>query len=574
MACRGLIEGAYTTKGLALAAQASFYKMAETGNQALAYTYAGDNAQGAGTMQKFSVAVTEAEKDLDTVVSALQNDGLVDRSIINALTGRITTVKTTLENEYVPLIRKMRGIAAYQGNTAALDADIMRSISLSEQIGGELESVADDIWNAGEGVYTGYVNFLMTGVRNIRISVVVTIVLSLILVIVLGTLIRKPFKKIIESLQEISQNWDLTKQVAVKGRDESGQVAHYINMTFEKLRTLIQAMKKMSSSLENTGESLNQNIAQSVSSVTEITASLESIKKQVDSQGAEVDSTADSMARIMAQVVALDGNIAEQVGSVERSSQAVEEMAVSIRSVSDTLETNVQNIQSLADASNKGRQDAQVVVSGAEAIAQESEGLQEINAVIQNIASQTNLLSMNAAIEAAHAGEVGKGFAVVADEIRKLAENSSEQSKTISSILKKIKTSIEGITTSTSIMVQGFDIIEEGVGTVSRQESVIREAMAKQEAGSQNITDAMGTLKTIMESIKDSSGTIAQEGADIQQMANGLKQITAEIQNSMAEITAGAEQVSGGISGISEIGGKNKENIEALDGEIANFMVV
>ena len=92
-----------------------------------------------------------------------------------------------------------------------------------------------------------------------------------------------------------------------------------------------------------------------------------------------------------------------------------------------------------------------------------------VNSVMDNIASQTNLLSMNAAIEAAHAGESGKGFAVVAEEIRKLAEDSSEQSKTISTVLKKIKESIDKISRSTDNVLKKFEAIDSSVRTVADQ---------------------------------------------------------------------------------------------------------
>jgi methyl-accepting chemotaxis protein len=259
--------------------------------------------------------------------------------------------------------------------------------------------------------------------------------------------------------------------------------------------------------------------------------------------------------------------------NAESVSAAANEMADTIRAVTQTLEQNAANIESLEHSSNEGKADAQVVVEGVRSIAQESEGLKEINAVIENIASQTNLLSMNAAIEAAHAGEVGKGFAVVADEIRKLAENSSEQSKTISSILQKIQTSIDGITASTDVMLKGFDTIEEGVAKVSRQEGVIRESMLKQDAGSQNISASVEKLKEITENVKKSSGSIANEGTDVQNKTTKLTQVTTEIQYSMTEIAAGAEQISIGITNINEISVKNKQNITMMDNEITKFKV-
>jgi methyl-accepting chemotaxis protein len=248
-------------------------------------------------------------------------------------------------------------------------------------------------------------------------------------------------------------------------------------------------------------------------------------------------------------------------------------MLANIQSVTQTLVRNAENVKDLTDASEVGRTGLQEVASDIQEIARESEGLLEINAVMENIASQTNLLSMNAAIEAAHAGEAGKGFAVVADEIRKLAESSGEQSKTISSVLKKIKESIDKITKSTDAVLNKFEAIDNGVKIVADQEENIRNAMEEQGEGSKQILNAIGQLNEITQMVKGGSMEMLEGSREVIQESKNLEAVTQEITNGMNEMATGADQINVAVTQVNNISGSNKENIEILVREVSKFKV-
>jgi methyl-accepting chemotaxis protein len=192
---------------------------------------------------------------------------------------------------------------------------------------------------------------------------------------------------------------------------------------------------------------------------------------------------------------------------------------------------------------------------------------------MENIASQTNLLSMNAAIEAAHAGESGKGFAVVADEIRKLAESSSEQSKTIGTVLKKIKGSIDKITKSTSEVLNKFEVIDSGVKTVAEQEANIRNAMEEQSAESQQLLAAASKLAEITQLVKSGSDEMFEGSKQVVTEGKNLKMATQDIADGMREIAAGAEQIDTAVNRVNSISVNNKENINILVNEVSRFKV-
>jgi methyl-accepting chemotaxis protein len=248
-------------------------------------------------------------------------------------------------------------------------------------------------------------------------------------------------------------------------------------------------------------------------------------------------------------------------------------MLANIQSVTQTLVKNEENVTKLSGAAEVGRASLQAVSADIQEIARESAGLLEINGVMENIASQTNLLSMNAAIEAAHAGEAGKGFAVVAAEIRKLSESSSGQSKTISTVLKKIKDSIDKITLATNVVSLNFESINEGVKTVTDQESNIRNAMEEQSIGSKAILESIAHLHEITWEVKQSAQEMYSNSREVIQESESLGKITIEIREGMQEIAVGAEQIDRVVNQVNDISTENKNRIDALMTKVSRFKV-
>jgi methyl-accepting chemotaxis protein len=401
-------------------------------------------------------------------------------------------------------------------------------------------------------------------------SVLIT---ALIIFFVSGN-IAKPIARVALTLKDISEGeGDLTKTVAVNSKDEIGDLARYFNETLEKIRELVVTIKKQAVSLSDIGNDLAGNMNETDSAINEITANIQNINGQVINQSSSVSETNATMEQITINIDKLKNHIDRQSNSVAQSSSAIEEMLANVQSVTRTLIGNGANVKELMDASEIGRAGLQEVAADIQAIARESEGLLEINAVMENIASQTNLLSMNAAIEAAHAGEAGKGFAVVADEIRKLAENSGEQSKTISAVLKKIKDSIDKITRSTGSVLNKFEAIDNGVRTVSEQEENIRNAMEEQGAGSKQILEAMGQLNEVTHIVRMGSEEMLEGSRQVIEESRNLELVTREISDGMNEMAAGTEEINVAVNRVHGISGENKESIEVLVREVSRFKV-
>jgi methyl-accepting chemotaxis protein len=384
--------------------------------------------------------------------------------------------------------------------------------------------------------------------------------------------ISRPIAHTMTGLKDIAEG-DLTKEIAVHSRDEVGDLARYVNFTVEKIKGLVLSIRKDADVLSQTGSDLAGNMTETAAAINQITAHIHRIKEQTNRQGASVKDTNAIMEQVVEHIDRINDQIQKQSACVNQSSSAVEQMLANIRRVTQTLVENEENVTKLSQASDVGRTGLQEVSSDIKEIARESEGLLEINAVMENIASQTNLLSMNAAIEAAHAGEAGKGFAVVADEIRKLAESSSEQSKTISDVLKKIKSSIDKITLSTGEVLLNFEAINEGVKTVTDQEANVRSAMEEQGIGSKVILESIERLNEITGEVKGSAQRMLEGSHKVIEESKSLEGITAEIGDGMQEMASGAEQIDTAVHRVNDISIENKNQIEQLMTEVSRFKI-
>jgi len=403
---------------------------------------------------------------------------------------------------------------------------------------------------------------------------VVAIVIITIVVVLLTRRLVEPIRKTVAMLKDLSEGeGDLTKRLTVKSTDEIGEMAVSFNLVLDKVRNLVVAIKGQAEVLSGVGVELASSMNETAAAVQQISANLESIKNQTINQSASVTETNSTMEQITLNIQKLDGHIDRQAASVTQSSSAIEEMLANIDSVTQTLTKNATNVTELSAASDKGRTDLGAVSTKIREVAKDSQGLLEISGVIQDIASQTNLLSMNAAIEAAHAGESGRGFAVVADEIRKLAESSGAQAKTISSMLKKIKDSVEGITFSTDAVLGQFEDIDRRIREVAEREQGIRNAMEEQGSGSKEILSAVSELNDITSQVKMGSDEMLTGSQEVIRESGNLGRISGEVAGGMNEMATGVEEISVAVNRINDISQTNKRSIEQLLAEVGKFRV-
>ncbi len=430
-------------------------------------------------------------------------------------------------------------------------------------------------WSVGISVPDSVVFAPLKELVNLFLLVsAASVLISVLIALALGSAFAKPLKIVADTFQGISKGEaDLTKRIEMKRNDELGRLVHGFNDFIGKLQSIMTSLKSTQGSLGSIGQELATSSHESASAISEILANIEGVRRQSSHQAENAESAAAAMEVVATGVARLDKLIETQVAGNVEAAASIEQMVGNIASVTTSVEKMASRFETLMAAAAEGKVKQEAVDARVKEIASQSELLMEANEVISGIASQTNLLAMNAAIEAAHAGEAGKGFSVVADEIRRLSETSAEQSRSIGAELARIRAGIEEVVSASQDSEAAFSSVTAGIEETDGLVKQIAQAMAEQETGSKQILEALHDMNQVTEEVRAKASDMNSAAANARSAMQDLAQTSETILGSMDEMGAGAEQINKAAQSVSNLAEATNSSIGSMESEIGRFTV-
>lgn len=326
-------------------------------------------------------------------------------------------------------------------------------------------------------------------------------------------------------------------------------------------------------SLAKLGVELKTHMVNAAQATEAVSSEVKSFEDKINAHSETVNSTSDNVDIVQSLVQNLGNEISGQVSSVENSSAVVSEIVKSIDTTSSYFSENNETLEALYSEVMRGKKEITSVSNVVRQISDEAQKLFETGGVIQSIATQTNLLAMNASIEAAHAGEAGKGFSVVAGEIRKLAEESSVHGKQIVEVIKNTNAIVGNLQSSAKLAETVFTNIFDLTEKISSHEKIMLENVHEQKDASFKVSEAMETINSVTDDVNAKSQKVISGNSQIKTEIFKLHEIAEQLAHSISELRNNAQSIYNAATKSVSISVKNAAYIDTVSCEIKKLQI-
>ncbi|MDR2798520.1 MAG: methyl-accepting chemotaxis protein [Treponema sp.] len=415
---------------------------------------------------------------------------------------------------------------------------------------------------------------LYTLIRILMLIIVFALVLAIAAATLLGRGIARPIQVVAAYFKELSGgSADLGKRLAIPRKDEIGTMVQDFNDFLEKLAAIITDMKEVQQQISSSAVHLETGTQAASREAEKMGNLVEQIQKQLQEHKTNMTTSSETIEDTNRQLFQLDQLIIDQSGAISQASSSIEEMVRNIHAISTTISNIAQEFRAILAASAQGMVTQNHAKQRIHDISEQSEGLLEANTIIGGIAAQTNLLAMNAAIEAAHAGEAGKGFSVVADEIRRLAETAGIQSKTIKEKLRMIQESIQRVVQSSLDTEQAFEELNQRINGVDALVTGVNAAMDEQQVVSKQTLTAITSINEITLTVRSNSREMTRENQVMVKTMERLEHAADQVATNTDAMVMGIGKVEVQTKEISIIASQNGDLVNRMEHAIGRFKV-
>jgi len=374
-------------------------------------------------------------------------------------------------------------------------------------------------------------------------------------------------------VDDIAEKGDLRSRINITILDDFGMLTTSMNKLMNQFSSIITEIKNGASAVSGSADSISSTVHDASTELEKMTSAFTHISETSGRQLQLISTTEESLMSLATDSDTVKKHVLEQASSIQQTSASISEMSANISSVAETARKAASVSENLTVTSAQGKEAVALAVDSMKEIQISSAEVQDMVRVIQRLASQTNLLAMNAAIEAAHAGTYGTGFAVVANEVRTLANSSAKSTKDIQTHIKemiaKIDGGVEAITqagTSFSGIAQKVKENGELVRTIS---SAMEEQRTNAEETMKSTNEVVGAIQAIKELAEKESSNAEQVSSSMKQVVAASQTVAAAVQNSISAVT----NVKESVVKVDESAAGNKDTVSKMQNMVNNFEV-